>query len=268
MTTSFVSGPGGLLASYASGTPTFYLLNGHGDVVQTRNLVGGLVDSYVYDENGNPTSAQSPSRYGYTGKWQKKRDPDSSLIRMGVRMLDPTLGRFTSWDPVEGGSLNAYDYAGQDPINSYDPDGRCRRHKGFFGWVRDRGCSAGNVGRGIGRWTARNIDFIAAGIGCAVGLGMAWAGGVGFILAGASRTSAFGISVLGRRTHDWRYGRGGALLGCSAGLGGLLLYQSLNPWYWAQPSMCACSGYLLSFPASGVTVVVTDIEVGSESWRR
>jgi hypothetical protein len=40
VTTSFVSGPGGLLASYSSGTPTFYLLNRHGDVVQTRDLSG------------------------------------------------------------------------------------------------------------------------------------------------------------------------------------------------------------------------------------
>jgi RHS repeat-associated protein len=123
LTTSFVSGPGGLLASYASGTPTFYLLNGHGDVVQTRDLSGDLMESYAYDEYGNPTSAQSPSRYGYVGRWQKERDPDSLLTRMGVRMYDPIVGRFTSWDPIESGDRNAYLYAGADPINGYDLDG-------------------------------------------------------------------------------------------------------------------------------------------------
>ncbi|MGH2794262.1 MAG: RHS repeat-associated core domain-containing protein, partial [Actinomycetota bacterium] len=83
-------------------------------------------ESFFYDENGNPISPQTPSRYGYTGKWQKKRDPDTSLIRMGIRMLDPLTGRFTSRDPVDGGSLNSYDYAGQDAVNGYDLSGRYR----------------------------------------------------------------------------------------------------------------------------------------------
>ncbi|MBD0348895.1 MAG: RHS repeat-associated core domain-containing protein [Thermoleophilia bacterium] len=41
-----------------------------------------------------------------------------------TRYYDPALGRFTQPDPVEGGSLNRYDYAGQDPINNVDLDGR------------------------------------------------------------------------------------------------------------------------------------------------
>mgnify|MGYP000167914488 CR=1 FL=1 len=44
---------------------------------------------------------------------------------MGVRSYVPEMGRFTSLDPVSGGSANAYDYAFQDPINVVDVDGRC-----------------------------------------------------------------------------------------------------------------------------------------------
>jgi hypothetical protein len=42
---------------------------------------------------------------------------------MGARPYDPGTGRFLSVDPVLGGSLNDYDYAGQDPINDYDLNG-------------------------------------------------------------------------------------------------------------------------------------------------
>jgi hypothetical protein len=42
---------------------------------------------------------------------------------MGARPYDPAVGRFLAVDPVDGGSLNNYDYAGQDPINNYDLDG-------------------------------------------------------------------------------------------------------------------------------------------------
>ena len=44
---------------------------------------------------------------------------------MGVRLYSPGLGRFLQTDPIPGGSSNAYDYAGQGPINRFDLDGRC-----------------------------------------------------------------------------------------------------------------------------------------------
>jgi hypothetical protein len=43
---------------------------------------------------------------------------------MGARPYDPALGRFLAVDPVDGGSLNNYDYAAQDPINAYDLTGQ------------------------------------------------------------------------------------------------------------------------------------------------
>ena len=55
---------------------------------------------------------------------------------MGVRLYSPVLGRFLQSDPIPGGSSNPYDYAGQDPINTFDLDGKCWRHCHWGRWAR------------------------------------------------------------------------------------------------------------------------------------
>jgi len=42
---------------------------------------------------------------------------------MGARPYDTALGRFLTVDPIDGGSLNTYDYAAQDPVNGFDLNG-------------------------------------------------------------------------------------------------------------------------------------------------
>ncbi len=43
--------------------------------------------------------------------------------RQHARPYDPSIGRFDTVDPIDGGSANSYDYSSQDPINSYDLTG-------------------------------------------------------------------------------------------------------------------------------------------------
>ena len=129
------AGPAGDLAHYA-GPPTtgstvsFLYNNGHGDLAAEANLSGTRTAAYTYDPFGalrSGTVQSNMTSERWTGRWDKKLDSSSSLIELGARQYDPALGRFLSLDPIEGGSLTGYDYAGQDPIGNFDLTGECYR---------------------------------------------------------------------------------------------------------------------------------------------
>jgi RHS repeat-associated protein len=63
-------------------------------------------------------------RYSWLGQKQRATDAGTTgLTLMGVRLYTPTLGRFTSVDPVTGGNATSYGYP-TDPLNESDLDGR------------------------------------------------------------------------------------------------------------------------------------------------
>ena len=99
----------------------------------------------------------------WTGRWDKKLDSTTSLIEMGARPYDPALGRFLAVDPIEGGSLNNYDFAEQDPINSYDLDGKSPLRVCIFGM--GSACSwqlTKELGQ-AGKFALRHSDLILGG---------------------------------------------------------------------------------------------------------
>ena len=53
------------------------------------------------------------------------RDPDTGLVRLGVRDYEPRTGRFTARDPIllASGQFNYYTYADGDPVNAVDRTG-------------------------------------------------------------------------------------------------------------------------------------------------
>ena len=122
--TTYVSGPGGLLAIDTGGTASYPISNAHGDVVGMTDANALFKATPAIDEFGVGTPASGG--LGFLGNKERfSTGGGLDMIRMGVRLYDPSVGRFLETDPVAGGSANAYDYVNGDPINGSDLGGTC-----------------------------------------------------------------------------------------------------------------------------------------------
>ncbi|RKG52236.1 hypothetical protein D7X30_34160 [Corallococcus sp. AB011P] len=68
--------------------------------------------------HGVRSQTEAPKRYRYSGK---ERDEESGLYDHGARYYAPSIGRWTSADPLWRGDL--YVYVLNNPIGLHDPDG-------------------------------------------------------------------------------------------------------------------------------------------------
>ena len=103
------------------------ITNIHGDVVaMVNNNDVGFDNVTTADEYGvlADQNAVGATRYAWLGSKERAADNPDGIVLMGVRLYNPTTGRFLSPDPVPDGSANAYDYVNADPTNSTDLDGR------------------------------------------------------------------------------------------------------------------------------------------------
>jgi RHS repeat-associated protein len=90
--------------------------------------------------------------------WRGKRVDETGFIYMGARYYDPVAGRFLSADPLgHGATMDLYSFAGGDPVNRFDPDGRYDK--------QTFGANSWDDMSNIGEQIRREEQFIAAASG-------------------------------------------------------------------------------------------------------
>jgi RHS repeat-associated protein len=133
-----IEGPSGqIVATDTNGTITYNLRDLQGSIVSVAPASGTPTASTEYDPFGIVTTAtpnvidwtKGLPANGWLGTHQRPIDfgqtsvGTAGPIEMGARVYLPKVGRFLQSDPVDNGSLNAYDYANQDPTNTFDLTG-------------------------------------------------------------------------------------------------------------------------------------------------
>ena len=123
----YIKGINYISKTNASGEESYFLYNGHGDVVQTVNEAGTTLNQYDYDIWGNPTLTveRAENSIRYAGEYL---DSETGLYYLRARYYDTYTCRFTTEDSYWGEdnnplSLNLYTYCMNDPIQYVDPSG-------------------------------------------------------------------------------------------------------------------------------------------------
>jgi RHS repeat-associated protein len=90
---------------------------------------GNVVDRKVFEPFGKVFKEPDPPTITAPRFTGKRVAAESGLYDFGARWYDPEIGRFQQIDPIVQSpfapvTLNAYAYAGNNPVNNVDPDGR------------------------------------------------------------------------------------------------------------------------------------------------
>ena len=136
-----------------------FLHDARGSVRQVvRASDGAVVQALDYDPWGRILRDTNPGfqPFAFAGGL---RDPDTGLLRMGLRDYDPHTGRFLTPDPIGMlGGEDLYAYADDDPVNFIDPAGT---HPLLFALGAAVGCQLLQSG---GDWSAIDWGQVALAV--------------------------------------------------------------------------------------------------------
>lgn len=124
------SADGSRLTMKTQGQVFYYHYNGHGDVIALTDDTKKIVATYAYDAWGNVTSTTGSGSaidnpFGYAGYMY---DKEIKMYYLIARYYRPEQGVFLSLDSEPGDnddaiSQNGFNYANNNPIIYFDPDG-------------------------------------------------------------------------------------------------------------------------------------------------
>ncbi len=134
------------------GTPGFAWLSTTG----TLSSYGAALTSTPLPAlaSASGTASGLPAALIESAAWRGRKVDTSGRIYLGARWYDPSAGRFISPDPAgHSASWDLYSYAGGDPVNGFDPDGRCGESSMFadsivtssYGWGEGLSSSPTNI---------------------------------------------------------------------------------------------------------------------------
>lgn len=123
-TNSYIYGPNDIPIEQisTSGTVSYLHHDQLGSIRVVTNSNGAIVGTASYNPYGTPsgTTGQSTSPFGYAGQYT---DPNTGLVYLRARYYDPQTAQFLTQDPLVALTGQAYNYAGDNPVNNVDPSG-------------------------------------------------------------------------------------------------------------------------------------------------
>jgi RHS repeat-associated protein len=199
-----------------TGTATYLHHDQAGSTRLLTGSTGKTEGSYSYSAYGTLSSStgSATTPLGYDAQYTST---DTGLIYMRARTYDPTTDQFLSVDPFVALTGEPYSYAEDNPINKYDPSGRCGLvcvagivlggvavATGVGAVVVGAGAvatalAATSVATGAGAFAADSDECVThVGIACVgAGVGLVATAGAGAVVFGATGEFAAGASAIG-----------------------------------------------------------------------
>ncbi|WP_164755338.1 RHS repeat-associated core domain-containing protein [Mesorhizobium sp. M7A.F.Ca.US.014.04.1.1] len=135
-----------------TGTTKAFLHRDHlASVRMVTDSTSAIVEQTNYATYGERLNTGFQTQKSYIGE---RFDPETGLLYLNARYMDPVLGRFISpddWDPTKQGvGTNRYVYAQNDPVNKADNNGHSARSAddsaaGLANAAREGGGSVGTA---------------------------------------------------------------------------------------------------------------------------